>query len=594
MTQQIKLYDTNLNLLAILDNAFNVGYEQRLNEAHRAVFSIPNNDSKAALCVAYNYIKLWESDGTFIDTYRIMPTSISHNIDGQFKTFECEHVLNTLQDDILFQYHALSVYAYSAILSYILTAQTTVRWNVGTVDFSSAVTVKFENENLLSAVLATPSTIDANYQFTWDTSSSPPWNLNLTSPSTATSSYIRYSKNLIEITKEEDSRDIITKLYPLGYGEGINQLTIEDVSTGGDTFITASTTAYGTISGYFIDRRIESAQTLLESAQAKLSNLQTPKITYSVKAADLSSITGKTYDAFRLGEYVNIYDDEINININTRIVSISKRDIIDAPGDIDIELSNKVDDIIDINADLNKRTYVSETYSQGSTNIDSNDFQDNCDDGHPALIKFYIPDETILVNECTLTYETTNFRAYSLATGGGGTAVVTSAGGGTAVVTSAGGGTAVITSSQVGASQQTSQGYESPTAIWTMTTAFHTHFMANHSHTVDLPVHDHDVPLPSHDHEVTLPSHTHQIDYGIYEYSATATLSMTITVDTASITVTATAVSDYDIVPYLTKDGSGKVTRGWHTVEILPNDLARITATVVKKIYIQSRGNYTL
>jgi hypothetical protein len=60
---------------------------------------------------------------------------------------------------------------------------------------------------------------------------------------------------------------------------------------------------------------------------------------------------------------------------------------------------------------------------------------------------------------------------------------------------------------------------------------------------------------------------------------------------------TALTGNDIDIIPYLAKDGSGKITRGFHKVEIFPgtteanpNGLARIIGTVVKQIFLQSRG----
>ena len=37
-------------------------------------------------------------------------------------------------------------------------------------------------------------------------------------------------KNLIGIERDEDPTQVITRLYPLGYGEGVNQLTIKDVN----------------------------------------------------------------------------------------------------------------------------------------------------------------------------------------------------------------------------------------------------------------------------------------------------------------------------------------------------------------------------
>jgi len=51
------------------------------------------------------------------------------------------------------------------------------------------------------------------------------------------------------------------------------------------------------------------------------------------------------------------------------------------------------------------------------------------------------------------------------------------------------------------------------------------------------------------------------------------------------------SADEVDIVPYLDKDDSGRIRRGaWHTIEIKPNTLGRVVASVVSQIFVQSRG----
>ena len=100
-----------------------------------------------------------------------------------------------------------------------------------------------------------------DYMFTWDTSVYP-WVLNLIKPSNEISAYIRYKKNLIGITKDEDPTDIVTRYYSLGYGEGDNQLTIESVN-GGVPYVDADSETiekYGIIADFYIDKSEENPQ----------------------------------------------------------------------------------------------------------------------------------------------------------------------------------------------------------------------------------------------------------------------------------------------------------------------------------------------
>jgi hypothetical protein len=111
----------------------------------------------------------------------------------------------------------------------------------------------------------------------------------------------------------------------------------------------------------------------------------------------------------------------------------------------------------------------------------------------------------------------------------------------------------------------------------------HTHGM-DHTHDVTIPDHTHDMP-----HTHSIPAHTHDIEYGIFE-GPTPT-AVTVKVDGNVVPGLGTSADEVDIIPYLAKDSGGKIQRGtWHTIEIAPNSLGRIVATVLTQIFVQSRG----
>jgi phage minor structural protein len=130
-----KVYDLNLNLVAILENAFNIGYEKRLNELWTAHFSLPANDPKNAECLPLRFVEIFDGDER-VELFRILPSKFGKSGDGLTMTYQCEHVLSTLLDDILFQYHQTSNLSPANTLAYILSKQTTQRWAVGTVNLT--------------------------------------------------------------------------------------------------------------------------------------------------------------------------------------------------------------------------------------------------------------------------------------------------------------------------------------------------------------------------------------------------------------------------------------------------------------------------
>jgi hypothetical protein len=273
---------------------------------------------------------------------------------------------------------------------------------------------------------------------------------------------------------------------------------------------------------------------------------------------------------------------------------VNKSNIDSNPGDIKIEISNKVLDITDTTTSLLNRQRINDVYAQGATNIDSNDYQDNCDNTHPATIEFYIPHECVRVNKCMLTFKTEKFRAYER-------------------------GSLIYQFEQLetaktdGASWLISEEPGIPEVMELVGNHDHGGMtgyasgegLPSHSHTIsEVVAHAHG--LVPHKHKFQIPDHKHNIEYGIFEFEEIPQ-SVTIKVDGNTIPYNGNQGTDIDLVPYLSTDSDGKIERGvFHKVEIFPDvdntinpetglarnplGLARIVAQVVKQIFVQSRG----
>jgi hypothetical protein len=122
----------------------------------------------------------------------------------------------------------------------------------------------------------------------------------------------------------------------------------------------------------------------------------------------------------------------------------------------------------------------------------------------------------------------------------------------------------------------------------------HTHDIADHVHYTDDHTHQVTVETPSHNHVMNIPEHQHEMEFGIFEFERLPT-AVSIKVDGTEIPHTAISGEDIDLIPYLQKDDDGRIIRGrWVTIEIAPNDLARINAVVVNRVFISSHegGGY--
>lgn len=577
----LKLYDSGMNLIAILENATNKGYTKKLNDLWQATFSMPANDPKAKLCTPFSIVELFDGDER-IDLFRILPSSHSSDENAEMISFDCEHVLATLVDDLLFQYHEQNNLSTTVVLNYILGFQTTTKWQLGQVDFEYFFSYKWESENLLASIFSVAEPFLADHQWTWDTTTFP-WTLNLISLSSDIKTWIRYGRNLKNVEKRTDPTDLCTRLYGLGYGEGINQLTISSVNDGVPYIESDTVGTYGIISRIFADTKEENAATLKAKMIALLEQVKIPRIEYSVNAAHLYQITDKSIDDFYLGAYCRTIDKEDDLTFTAKVVSINKPDLNGAPGDINLEIANSPEDVAKSISTLANRQRINEVYSQGATNIDSSDYQDNCDNTHPAIIKFYVPNECVRINKCLLSYETDYFRAYEIGASAGGASSETSDSGGASTETSSDNPVwgSLDEDGWTGDEGQVSNP-PSPGDY------------DGHAHR--LPKHSHDIYISSHTHGIDIPNHEHDIVYGIYEFDSMPG-SVIIKVDGNVVPIEDLSGNDINIIPYLA-GYEGKISKGvYHTIEIIPGvtstnprGLARITASVIKQIFIQSRG----
>lgn len=643
--KRVELLNPDRRLIQILDNASNINLNESLNNPGECSlsFQLPYNDPKLKDCQAFCYIRLVDETGAEkFDLYRIMPRSIEHH-EGGLASIECEHVIATLADDILFGYHEIGGSGISTvdILNYILDQQTVKRWVLGRCDFGHQFQYGWEHESLLKALFSIPERFSDDYIFTYDTSVFP-WTVNLIKLDryAKPKSYFRYEKNVQRISKTEDASEICTKLYCLGYGEGINQLSIASENNGLPYLLAEQKyiDQYGLISRTWVDRSFEYADSLKARGQKLLESYQKPRISYSLDIVDLFPISNNPLDQPRIGDMTRVIDNEIGEDYSSLIVSIKRSDLFGTHPSVQIDVENSPPDLASSISEQADRLHVEQTYAQGATNIWSLPFAENADPGHPIVVELFIPEGTRIVNRVNLRWRAEAFRAdvRGMASGGGTytatstqPAQTSSSGGGTYSSTGGGGGT--YSSTDTGGQQSTTAGpsnknssdsFDGVTEVgwteWTTltytsgntqrhrheydSTSPHTHGI-QHTHNFTLPGHshsfqlgdhnhsfsvsDHSHTIPQHSHTVNIAAHSHAQEYGIYEGPQASAVTITI----GGKSFSAPQNTDVDIVQYLEKDEQGLIKRGTsHIITITPNALTRLAGTITPQVFIQSRG----
>ena len=299
----LEVFDRNMRKLAILQNAYSITETSELNGVGQLAFSLPADDPKCAHVQPFRYVR--SDEGTI---YRILSPSAKESDSAPYRSYQAEHAIASLVDDVMFQAHVIGGVGVTTaeVINYILGFQTVKHWQLGECDFALNYEYGLESENLYNALMSVPNLFVDKYAWTYDFSTTP-WTVNLKRLDAAHPQfYIRAGKNLLGKASDADCGDVCTRLYLLGYGEGDNQLTIKDIN-GGLPYLQAEQKyidAYGLISKVYVDRSFEDAESLKARGAALLDAMKEPTWTRTYTVADLYEITGQRYDTARAGDLV--------------------------------------------------------------------------------------------------------------------------------------------------------------------------------------------------------------------------------------------------------------------------------------------------
>lgn len=553
----LEVYNLDFTTKAILQNAYGKVETEELNAVGSLKFSLPGDDEKAQYCKRFHFVRY--NDGQY---YRLI--KLPRSDDGKkVLTFGAEHAIATLVDDVLFGSHIVgNIGVYTAdCINYVLNRQTTRRWVLGDCDFVRQFEYGWENENLLAALFSIPMNFTDKYKWVFDMTSYP-WVVSLKriDESSNPQFFVAAGKNLLKQTTDDNST-ICTRLYCLGYGEGVNQLTISSVN-GGLPYLQSPQEyidKYGLISSIFVDRRFEDAESLMARGQALLDELQNPILARNISAADLYKITKADYDKAEIGRILRLEED----GTKTYFTKIIRNH--DVAGDISFTIANKPIDIASSIADLADRQRIEQVYAQGSTQLYAHGIQANATSDEGAILNFWIPSEMRIINKVLAKISLAPFRAYSKATKSGGGAAVTSS-----------------TEDLVVNSM--------PDTVTGLRTRSADGSGGSHSHGIPSFTVEALIIIEGHDHRVIYPAHVHNIEAGIFEFGSPTSAKLYVNgIYKADIGGDA----DLDITAYLLDDSMTIPRNSWIKIEVVPNDLAYITIDLYVQGFVQSRGGAT-
>lgn len=586
----LEVFDRSRQRITIAKNAHGVTENLKLNSINYLTFSLPFDDPKNAYCQPLHYVR-WNGG----ELYRIMPRRVDIGDTGAAE-YQCESVLATMIDRVLYGYHHVGGYGVTTAdcIRYILGKQSD--WVLAECDYSYQYEYGWEQESLLSALfsIATPM---QGYRWITDTSVYP-WRLSLKRLQNDAPLYVH---GMISYAAETTPQQICTRIYPLGYGEGVNQLTIKEVN-GGIPYLQSPDSIiakYGIIEKIWTDRRYEDPASLKAAAQVLLNELQELRTTYEIDFLEPIEI-GRRIKYGALDAYVT--------GVHLEYGDVTRQTI---------TLCNYSTDIASRIADIADKLRTEQCYAQGATQIYGQALQANGSPDRPLKMDFIIPAEMRIVNAVYVKIRIEQFRAYSSSTSTNPQKTTTSSTKDSEVTTSEAAGYMARSSNvqenqiyltsketsitRTGIVDKTLSDYLSDPDLYhahTLPERYrkHKHILyakdLGHTHSGGDLQHAHGAKIPPHTHEVEIPAHNHNIVPGIYKFGNPSAFA--VSVNGVQKQYCPGTDAELDLTAHLL-GANGKIPRDtWISVEIAPNDLAYISIDLVFQGFVQSRGNATV
>lgn len=386
--------------LADLENAYNIIEDERMNTIGHIQFALPYNDYKNQYCEAFNYIR---NPGG--ELYRIMSNSKTVNEEGDWE-YRGEHVFATLVDTLMIGDVIMGGVGASTadVIRQILARQPVQNWILGECDFEFYFEYGWTDESLMTAVLDVPHHFLDPFQWTFDTHRYPfVLNLKRLNPGAEPDLYIEQGKNRIKAVRHTDQTSVCTRLYPYGYGEGVNRLDITSVNNG-VPFIQSPPEIFNlypsAIERTFVDRRIQRPQSLLEIGHAILKEAQVPFVEYTV---ELTELGGDPFSRPSLGKIADIVGFKKTYIIGIRWVHK------EVP-ECTVTLANRTRDIANEVLQIRNRQRIEATYAQGVTQFWQVHNAENATPTRAAHLPLFIPGSMRIINFVTLNIEVRPFE----------------------------------------------------------------------------------------------------------------------------------------------------------------------------------------
>lgn len=311
-----RLLDGQMNEIARLQPS-SLQLNLTLSGLSTAVMTLPDKNAPIAL---RQFVELYTSDGS-AGIFRI--SGVEAGPESGVK-ITMQHGLCTLSDHLM-PGEGSAFSTAENILSQMLDLQgDNVLWRLGDAADTGDIHWSWDSSNLLASLFDLMEELPG-YFLKWDQSSLP-WKLHLMSPENNDDlCEARLSRNVTGLSIHRDDSALCTRLYVGDYPTPIDADT---------------QSAWGVIS-----RRVTLREELTYAQQETLARAwleahKHPRLTVTIDAAALSSLTGCPLDEFSPGRMCRVCLPEEGVSLTQRIVALKYPDLVSDPHKVQVVLCN--------------------------------------------------------------------------------------------------------------------------------------------------------------------------------------------------------------------------------------------------------------
>ena len=288
---------------AVLENAYDIIVTSEINGIDTLEFKLPFKDSKR------EYVENEKQVRIVSDTYRIRTVTDDKDESGKAITsVYAEAAFYDLSFSVKKEENTFTADTADVPMAYALQG---TEWEVGVVNVSTKRTWTSTEDNALSILRHVQNIHGGDLIFD---NANKLVNL-LTFSGTDSGALFCYRKNMKSIQRVIDTTSLITRLYAVG-ADGMTFANINDGKPYVEDFTYTNEIRIKTLDC----SNFTNPYQMLEFANMRLADYAAPRISYVLKAMDLTVLTGYEHEAWNLGDTVMVVDEDLDLSIKTRIV----------------------------------------------------------------------------------------------------------------------------------------------------------------------------------------------------------------------------------------------------------------------------------